>query len=268
MNQARYWLLTIPHHEFLPYLPDGCSYIRGQLECGGGTGYLHWQLLVHFKAKRRLAGVKLVFGNSAHCEPAKSLAARDYVWKDETAIANTRFELGELPIKRGDGHDWTKVRDLAKTGLLDELPGDIYVRYYGNLRRIHQDHLQPVAVERTVQVYWGPTGVGKSRRAWELAGLDAYPKDPRSKFWDGYRGQESVVIDEFRGGIDIAHILRWFDRYPVNVEIKGSSVTLNARTIYITSNLDPRLWYPELDEPTVAALMRRMTIFYCPLNLY
>jgi len=35
---------------------------------------------------------------------------------------------------------------------------------------------------------------------------------------DGYRGQEHVVFDEFRGGIDISHVLRWFDRYPVIVE--------------------------------------------------
>ena len=55
------------------------------------------------------------------------------------------------------------------------------------------------------------------------------PKDPRTKFWDGYRNQENVVIDEFRGAIDIAHILRWFDRYPVIVEVKGSSVVLSAK---------------------------------------
>lgn len=44
------------------------------------------------------------------------------------------------------------------------------------------------AVERVVQVYWGTTGTGKSHRAWAEAGITAYPKDPLSKFWDGYRG--------------------------------------------------------------------------------
>jgi len=122
------------------------------------------------------------------------------------------------------------------------------------------DHLEPVAVERTIYVFWGKTGTGKSRRAWEEAGLQAYPKDPRTKFWDGYRNQENVVIDEFRGGIDIAHILRWFDRYPVIVEVKGSSVVLSAKTIWITSNLDPNYWYPELDGETRSALLRRLNI--------
>jgi len=54
--------------------------------------------------------------------------------------------------------------------------GDIYVRYYGNLRRIAADNLQPVRQERTVFCFVGPTGTGKSRRAWEEAGDDAYPK--------------------------------------------------------------------------------------------
>jgi hypothetical protein len=66
-----------------------------------------------------------------------------------------------------------------------------------------------------------------------------------------------VVIDEFRGGIDISHILRWLDRYPVIVEVKGSSVVLKATHVWITSNISPDNWYPELDAETKLALRRR-----------
>lgn len=114
-------------------------------------------------------------------------------------------------------------------------------------------------------MYWGVTGAGKSRRAWDEAGLNAYPKDPRTKFWDGYRNHENVVIDEFRGDIDIAHLLRWFDRYPVIVECKGSSIVLSAKKIWITSNLDPRQWFPNTDQATIDALMRRLTITHFPI---
>lgn len=120
--------------------------------------------------------------------------------------------------------------------------------------------MAPIGIERKVVVYWGPTGSGKSRRAWDEAGILAYPKDPRSKFWDGYNGQEHVVIDEFRGGIDISHILRWFDRYPVVVEVKGSAVILKAKKIWLTSNLHPDNWYIELDIETKEALKRRLEI--------
>jgi len=259
MTQARFWILTIKHADFLPYQPPSVDYIRGQLERGNG-GFLHWQLVVHFQRKIRLRGVKGIFGNTAHAEPSRSDAAREYVWKDDTAVPNTRFELGRPPIRRGVSADWASVRESAKRGRLDDIPPDIYCRLYGNLKRIAVDNMAPIGVERTINVFWGVTGSGKSRRAWSEAGTDAFPKDPRSKFWDGYRGHKHVVIDEFRGGIDVSHLLRWFDRYPVVVEVKGSSVVLAATTIWVTSNIDPRQWYPDLDEETKAALLRRLTI--------
>lgn len=55
-------------------------------------------------------------------------------------------------------------------------------------------------------------------------------------------------------------MLRWMDRYPVIVEIKGSSVVLKATTIWLTSNLHPRDWYVGLDPLTLEALMRRMEV--------
>lgn len=77
---------------------------------------------------------------------------------------------------------------------------------------------------------------------------------------DGYRGQEHVVVDEFRGGIDISHMLRWLDRYPVLVEVKGSAAVLTAKKIWITSNLSPDDWYKDIDEETRLALRRRLLI--------
>lgn len=148
----------------------------------------------------------------------------------------------------------------AQAGNLDAIPPRIRVISYRTLRSIAADYVKPVAVVRSVEVFWGPTGTGKSRRAWEEAGMDAYCKDPRSKFWCGYQGEDHVIIDEFRGGIDIAHLLRWFDRYPVRVEIKGSSVPLVASKIWITSNLEPIYWYPDCDGTTRDALMRRLNI--------
>jgi len=195
-----------------------------------------------------------------HFELSRSAAADDYVWKEETSVAGTRFQLGKKPLKKNSKRDWDSIRELAKSGDIESIDAGTYVCHYRTLKAIAVDHLKPVAVERQVVVYWGPTGTGKSRRAWHEASLQAYPKDPRSKFWDGYRGQTNVVFDEFRGSIDISHLLRWFDRYPVIVEVKGSSTVLSAQKIWITSNLHPYSWYPELDTATYNALLRRITI--------
>lgn len=183
MSQGRYWLLTIPQHEFTPYLPPTVNYIRGQLELSNNTNYLHWQLLVAYKTKVRLAAVKTTFGQQCHAELSRSEAADQYVWKDDTRVDGTQFELGQRALKRNNKTDWERVRQCARLGRLDDIDADVYIRHYNSLKRIAVDHMEPVAVQREVNVFWGPTGVGKSRRAWAEAGLDAYPKDPRSKFW-------------------------------------------------------------------------------------
>lgn len=258
--QGKYWLLTIGHHLFTPWMPSGVVYIKGQLETGDNTGYLHWQVTVCFEKKVRVGYIKEKFGTSVHCVLTNSKKALDYVFKDETAVPNTRFELGKLPLNRNSKADWEQIWAAAKEGKIDEIPADVRVRSYTSLKRIEKDYMRPEPIERKVRVFVGPTGTGKSRRAWDEAGLDAYPKDPCSKFWDGYSGQQNVVIDEFRGQIGISHVLRWFDRYPVCIETKGSGSVLRAKNIWITSNLPPAEWYADLDAQTQAALMRRLEI--------
>jgi len=118
---------------------------------------------------------------------------------------------------------------------------------------------------RKTFVYWGPTRTGKTRKAWEEAGADAFVKDPNTKWWDGYRGQENVIIDEFRGLINISHMLRWLDRYPVIYEFKGGAIASNVKNFWITSNLDPRSWYGSEDMATQEALFARIEIKKFPI---
>lgn len=259
-RQGIYWLCTIPHPAFTPWLPPGVAYIRGQLELSNDTGYLHWQVLVVFEKKVSLPGFKAIFGDQAHGELSRSKHADEYVWKDDTRVEGTQFQLGTKPIRRNSKLDWERVWNYAKDGDIESIPENVRVQHYRTLRAIGSDYAKPIGMERSCDVFWGATGTGKSKRAWDEAGMDAYPKDPRTKWWDGYNGQRNVVIDEFRGAIDVSHVLRWLDRYPVLVEVKGSSRPLVAEKVWITSNLDPRNWYPEIDEDTKAALLRRLNI--------
>lgn len=258
-GQGKFWILTIPQHQFMPFQPRGVRWIRGQLECGSETGFLHWQLVVEFDRKVRLGGVKSVFG-SIHAELSRSAAANEYVFKDDTYVDGTRFELGRGSFRRNSKADWDEIWRAAVDGEFERIPAGVRVSSYAAISRIAKDHLKPIAMEREVNVYVGRTGMGKSRRAWFEAGWDAYPKDPNTKFWDGYRGQKHVVMDEFRGKIDISNILRWTDRYPVSVETKGSGCVFSASKLWITSNIHPELWYPDLDRETKDALIRRLNI--------
>lgn len=127
-------------------------------------------------------------GPTAHVEPSRSEAANEYVWKEDTRVPGTQFEYGSKPIQRNSKQDWDQIRALAVAGELSEIPSEVFVRHYSNLRRIEKDFMLPLSQEKEVFYYYGTSGTGKSRKAWEEAGQDGYPKDPNSKFWDGYNG--------------------------------------------------------------------------------
>ena len=65
-----------------------------------------------------------------------------------------------------------------------------------------------------VWVLWGPSGTGKSRfvaARWP----DAFWKAPESKWWDGYSGHETVVLDDFKDyGMPLVDLQRLLDWYP------------------------------------------------------
>ena len=244
-------------------LPDGIVWLTGQREKGLESGYVHYQVCVAFSKKKSLSFVQELFGRGIHAELSRSESAAAYCNKEDSRDGEP-FEYGAKPFRRNSATDWESVWESAKSGDLAAIPANVRVVSYRTLRAIGSDYSQCPSIEKRVDVFWGSTGTGKSHRAWNEAGEGAYSKCPRSKFWDGYQNQEHVVLDEFRGGIDVAHLLRWFDKYPVRVEVKGSSRPLYAKRIWITSNVDPRNWYPELDLATLDALMRRLTVTHFP----
>lgn len=272
-HQACHFILTIPYGDWRPpadadaFAADwpALTYIRGQHE-RAASGYEHWQVYAVARRRSTVVGFKRAadLPPSAHVEATRSAAAREYVWKEDTAVPGTRFQYGQLPHRRNDATDWALVRTEAQAGRLDSdaIPPDVFVRYYGSLCRIASNYAVPVAMDRHVDVFWGPTGTGKSYRAYHESGPLAYRKAADSKWWDGYRGQEHCVIEEFAGQIPLTQLLTWLDEYPVWVERKGDSVPLGVKRYWITSNIHPRYWYPNATILQVAALERRLSIHH------
>lgn len=237
------------------------KYIIMGYEIAPNTGTPHIQGYVVFNREHRLSAVKKLHG-TAHWETAKASTEKNIEYCSKSGDFE---EIGTRPkTAKEKGEDektrWKNIIAMAKAGTLEENEPKIYYQTYKTAEALKTRYMGAPAIEKTVYVYWGPTATGKSKRAWEEAGMDAFPKDPRTKFWNGYNEQKHVILDEFRGGIDISHMLRWLDRYPTIVEVKGSSTPLMAEKIWITSNIHPKDWYPELDEETKKALLRRLKI--------
>lgn len=76
--------------------------------------------------------------------------------------------------------------------------------------------------------------------------------------------EKEVIIDDFGpNGIDINHLLRWFDRYKCNVETKGGMIPLVADKWIVTSNFHPVDCFKDKDgteHPQTSALLRRIVI--------
>ena len=115
---------------------------------------------------------------------------------------------------------------MAKEGKLEEVDADIYVRCYNQLKRIKKDHPAPVDgldysdAETPHRWIWGPAGTGKTRSVW-LEYPDLYPK-MANKWWDGYQGEETVLIDDFdkRHEPLIHHLKVWAQQAPFLAEEK------------------------------------------------
>ena len=75
---------------------------------------------------------------------------------------------------------------------------------------------------------YGKSGSGKTRSAVEACPRHAMFWKPISKWWDGYMGQEYVLIDD----LDPSHkfigywLKLWADRYAISGEIKGGTIPL------------------------------------------
>jgi hypothetical protein len=118
-------------------------------------------------------------------------------------------------------------------------------------------------------VYWGPTGSGKSKHAFELW-PDAYPismsnlSSSGSSWFDGYDGQETVIVEDFNGFFRLNLFLNLIDRYPFQVQTKGGFCHFVAKIVIFTSNTDPAHWYKEAREkhPNIEAAFQRRLIEY------
>lgn len=103
--------------------------------------------------------------------------------------------------------------------------------------------------EASIQVEWfyGATATGKTRRVQKYAfenQQSLFTKTSATKqWWDGYRGEEIVCMDDFRGNdMQFHEFLQFTDpfrRLDYPVQTKGGGIKIKARTIFVTSAQHP-----------------------------
>lgn len=178
------------------------------------------------KAKSWIGG-----GNGTHCEPRRGTRdqARDYCRKD------------------GDFIEWGLFEGITKENLfkqpipyIKENYPEFYCRYHKGLEKLAVDK-GPKWRDLDVTVLWGPTGTGKTRQVMEKDNV--YKIDPPYKWWDGYEGEDILLIDDYKkGAIDRGLLLNLLDGYRLRLETKGGHTWALWTQVYITTNFDPSKW--------------------------
>lgn len=244
------------------------KYACFQLEEGEG-GTRHWQGYVIFRGRGvRLSGVRRVHAR-AHWEPRRGThdEAVAYCSKSGTRVlGEVTYKYGDPPASGGRGarSDLLSVQRALDAGMGEvELSGNFFGPWcrYGKAFKLYRCLRMAQRTWITFTTcYWGMPGVGKTRRVMsEVNGDSCYwlPRPSGKTVWfDGYDGQEDVVIDEFTHWIKRDLLCRLCDRYPFRVETKGGSVPFLAKRIFITSNLAPFQWYPQVG---LGPMTRRLT---------
>lgn len=237
----------------------------------GDQGTPHLQGYVVFNNQRSFRSVARLLPR-AHVEPAHACALdnRTYIFGPYEKNGKSKpenpdaWEFGDLP-RQGSRGDIDEVKEAVMQGtgmrgVLSVAKGYQSAKF-GELLLKHQEPAR--SWKPTVKWFWGPTGTGKSKTAFEeleqLTPGGVYVAMSSFKWWEGYDAHESVLIDDMRGDFAKFHeLLRLLDRYPLRVETKGGSRQFLARTVIITSCKSPRDLYLGKTDEDIGQLTRRI----------
>jgi len=279
--RARAWVWTLNNYTCVEREFFGvsmlavCEYCCYQPEVAPTTGTPHLQGFVSFKNPRMFAGVKALFGPTGgvrvHLEQARGTpqASKTYCSKEESRDPNAGFGFIEIGVfnpgpGQGSRSDLAEIgrRIIAGEALVtvaQDYPGD-FIRYSSGFQKL-KTLFQPHRSAKT-KVFWfyGTTGTGKSHAA-RARFPEAYWKSPEHLWWDGYDGVADVVVDDYRCDFcKFAYLLRLFDEYQLQVQVKGGTVNFAAGNIVITAPRRPEIMWSNRTEEDLQQLMRRIEI--------
>lgn len=280
---SRRWVFT-SFKDDEPTFDSGTHvYLVYQRECSPTTGRLHWQGYVKFRASVKRGRVQSSLGiDNSWCNGARGTPQQcyDYCTKEASRVSPPveQGDKEDAAGNQGQRTDLVRYREAVAGGATD---GDLaaehletYAKYPSLAKRLRHDLgcVPRRCLEKppTVSILWGCTGSGKTFQAFAEAKalgsyyvLRQYGELSGVTCWNGYRGEEVVIIDEFYGWARWNELLGWLDRYECQVRVHGDTVQLMAHTFIITSNTDPRQWYAKLFEEGKAeweTLRRRISL--------
>jgi len=231
---SRDYCFTVFDTEWKPinFFNEKIKYLISGDEICPETKREHKQCYVCFPRTYRIKGAQDLLGiGKSHMEVKRGTRdqAREYCMKDGKFEEFGTFE----PLTTKD------VMELPLDRIKSEYPL-MYCRYHRGLEKLKACK-GPKWRKVEVEIIWGATGTGKTRRVMEMDSV--YKIDPPYTWWDGYEGEEILLIDDYgRGAIPRGMILNLLDGYRLRLETKGGHTWALWNKVYITCNYDPATW--------------------------
>ena len=273
--KARRWCFTINNYKGVPAsLPGNMRYLCFGKEVGQEKGTPHLQGFVEFKnLVARPSKYFEDYGNG-HFEKTRGSVEENVEYCSKEGSFT---EFGRRPQDRNQqGHHgakgggmeiarWEAALQAAKEGKLDDIPADIYTRYYNTYQKIAARHQKPPEELDNLDNLWivGPHGCGKS--TWAHRTFPGCFKKGFNKWWDGYREEEEghkvVLLDDLHFKWAEKEMLKnWADKFPFIAEVKGGSMTIRPDRIIITSNYHPTECFGEKDQGPILRRFKVVTM--------
>lgn len=215
-----------------------------------------------------------------------------YCSKAETRVAGP-FVYGAAHVakqgKRNDIDDAAElIGKLSKEGksnreimeILSEQMPRVVVKFPNGIKELIACRNKRPGFQELEEIilYVGSTGSGKSHRADALSPGSTYKsmyKKNSNLYFDGYNGHETLLFEEFAGGITFTDFKGLMDRKPnflggsarwqLTGSAAGSNMDFRSKRIALTSNSLPTQWYStEVTKGDWSVIARRFSkIVYC-----
>lgn len=306
-KRSRNWLLTINAHEqdglptismdqvsdSIKDLDSDADYVF-QLERGGKTAYLHYQVAMlcsrGITPPRRqdvLRRFKTHGIADAHCEAAikTGIDIAGYCSKSRTRMGDTQwssdefmttmmaqFRRGRGASRQGSRDDLSAIKDAIDEGMTPNdllLDSDFSILMAGQAKQYAESYYsasmgaKSAKTLRDVRVHYvfGRTGSGKTTYVYDHCGFDkVYAADSNGRDpFSFYNFEPVLVLDEFRSSFPFNQTLRMLDRFPYQIDRRYANRWAAWTDVYVLTTIPLSAQYPNVELSEREQLYRRIT---------
>ena len=271
---SRKWLLTInnplEHGYSHEQIKENLSELKGvkywcMSDEVGEEGTPHTHIYLYADNAIMFSSIhKRFYG--AHIDKAKgtSQECRNYIRKEgkyldsdkkETNLPETFEEWGEIPIERQKAQKQMEaIMEMIKDGasdidILNAFPSAF--TKLSHIEKARQTWLESKFRDewRTLEITYihGKTRTGKTRYVMEKYGYtNVYKVTNYQHPFDGYNGEDVLLLDEFRSSIPFSELLQILDGYPCKLAARYADKVACFTKVYIVTNIPFEEQYPNI----------------------